>query len=152
MDKNLHISIVTLSYLTFIATQFLCRSHTQRIDSIWKCFRSEIMISDLHIHVSTNMRLFVFAVGHGRPLIWTSFKTHIKFRLRPNIYAMLLLYFIRCRTTSGVPNIVGWPTARSKLSVKSVGLPIAWGKLVYEFNFHKECVNLPCRLYKRNKY
>ena len=63
-----------------------------------------------------------------------------------------MLYFIRCQTTSGVPNIVGWPKARSKLSVKSVGLPIAQGKLVYEFNFHKECVNLPCRLYKRNKY
>ena len=36
--------------------------------------------------------------------------------------------------------------------MKSVGLPIARGKLVYEFNFHKEGVNLPCRLYKRNKY
>ena len=47
---------------------------------------------------------------------------------------------------SGVPNIVGWPTARSKLSLKSVGLPVARGKLVYEFNFHKEGVNLPCRL------
>ena len=44
------------------------------------------------------------------------------------------------------------PTARSKLSVKSVGIPIARGKLVGEFNFHKEGVNLPCRLYKRNKY
>ena len=41
---------------------------------------------------------------------------------------------------SGEPNIVGWPTARSKLSVKSVGLPIARGKLVCEFNFHKEGV------------
>ena len=38
------------------------------------------------------------------------------------------------------------------LSVKSVGLPIARGKLVFEFNFHKEGVNLPCCLYKRNKY
>ena len=35
-----------------------------------------------------------------------------------------MLYFIRCQTTSGVPNIVGWPTARSKLSVKSVGLQV----------------------------
>ena len=40
----------------------------------------------------------------------------------------------------------------SKLSVKSVGLPIARGKLVCEFNFHKEGVHLSCRLYKRNKY
>ena len=63
-----------------------------------------------------------------------------------------MLYFIRWRTTSGVPNIVGRPTARSKLSVKSVGLPIARGKLVYEFNIHKEGLNLPCRLYKHNKY
>ena len=31
--------------------------------------------------------------------------------------------------------------------VKSVGLPKARGKLVYEFNFHKEGVNLPFRLY-----
>ena len=38
------------------------------------------------------------------------------------------------------------------MSLKSVGLPIARGKLVNEFNFHKEDVNLPCRLYKRNKY
>ena len=36
--------------------------------------------------------------------------------------------------------------------MKSVGLPIARGKLVCEFNFHKEGINLPCRLYKRNKY
>ena len=56
---------------------------------------------------------------------------------------LLMLDFIR-RTTSGVPNIVGWPTARSKLFVKSVGLPITRGKLVYEFSFHKEGVNLPC--------
>ena len=48
---------------------------------------------------------------------------HIKFRFRRHLYAVLRLYFIRCRTTSGVPNIVGRPTARSKLSVKSVGLP-----------------------------
>ena len=46
----------------------------------------------------------------------------------------------------------GFTTARSKLSVKSVGLPIARGKLIFEFNFHKEGVNLLCRLYKRNKY
>ena len=39
---------------------------------------------------------------------------------------------------------------RSKLSVKSVGLSIERGKLVCLF--HKEGVNLPCRLYKRNKY
>ena len=47
---------------------------------------------------------------------------------------MLRRYFIRCRSTSGVPNIVGWPTVRSKLSVKSVGLPIARCKLFCEFN------------------
>ena len=46
-----------------------------------------------------------------------------------------------------VPYIVGWHTAWSKLSVKSVGLPIARGKLVCEFNFHKEGVNLHCSLY-----
>ena len=46
---------------------------------------------------------------------------------------MLRLYFISCRTTSGVPNIMGWPTTRSKLSVKSVGLPVARGQLVCEF-------------------
>ena len=46
----------------------------------------------------------------------------------------------------------GLTSARSKLSVNSVGLPIARGKLVCEFNLHKEGDNLPCRLYKRNKY
>ena len=95
--------------------------------------------------------LVVVAVGHGRPLIYTSIKTYIKFRLWPNLHAVLRLYFICCQTTSGVPNIVGWLTARSKLSMKSVGLHIARGKLVCEFNFHKEGVNLPCHLYKRNK-
>ena len=45
-----------------------------------------------------------------------------------------------------------WPTARSKLSAKSIGLPLARGKLICKFNFHKEGVNLPCRLYKSNKY
>ena len=39
---------------------------------------------------------------------------------------------------------MGWPTAQSKLSMKSVGLPMARGKLVCEFDFH---VNLPCRIY-----
>ena len=46
--------------------------------------------------------------------------------------------FMRCRTTSGVPYIVGltYVTARSKTVRESVGLPIARGKLVCEFNFH----------------
>ena len=45
----------------------------------------------------------------------------------PNLYAVLRLFFMRCRTTSGVPNIVGWPTARSKTVFESVGLPITPG-------------------------
>ena len=44
--------------------------------------------------------------------------------------------FMRCQTTSGVPNIVGLPTARSKTVRDSKGLPIARGKLVCEFDFH----------------
>ena len=37
----------------------------------------------------------------------------------------------------------------AKLTVREyVGLPIARGKLVCEFNFHKVGVNLTCRLYK----
>ena len=43
---------------------------------------------------------------------------------------------------SGVPNIMDGPTARSKLSVNMEWLPIARGKLVCEFNFHKQGVNL----------
>ena len=42
--------------------------------------------------------------------------------------------FMRRRTTSGVPNIVGLPTSRSKTVCESVGLPIARGKLVCEFD------------------
>ena len=40
--------------------------------------------------------------------------------------------FMRCRTTSRVPNIVGLPTAPSKTVRES----IARGKLVCEFDFH----------------
>ena len=41
-----------------------------------------------------------------------------------------------CRTTSGVPNIVGLPTARNNTVRESVGLPIPRGKLGCEFDFH----------------
>ena len=44
--------------------------------------------------------------------------------------------FMRYRTKNRVQNIVGCPTARCKTVPESVGLPIARGKLVCEFNFH----------------
>ena len=45
---------------------------------------------------------------------------------------------MRCRTKSGVPYIGGstYVTAGSKTDHESVGLPIARGKLVCEFDFH----------------
>ena len=45
-----------------------------------------------------------------------------------------MLFFMRYRTTNGVPNIVGLPTARGKTVSESVGLPIVRGKLVCEFD------------------
>ena len=80
---------------------------------------------------------FPFVYGRTWPAVYITFVqiTHqIKVLNEPLCRAQAI--FMRCQTTSGVPNIVGLPTARSKTVRDSKGLPIARGKLVCEFDFH----------------
>ena len=44
-------------------------------------------------------------VGRGRPHILCA--NHHQIQVWPNLYALLRLFLMLCRTTSGVPNIVG---------------------------------------------